>query len=120
MLFTVLIYGVEGQAERLPDHEMEALLQKHRDLQARLKAADRYRGSVRLMGPSTAMTVRDDGGGIQVLDGPFLESKEQILGLYLIECASIEQAVEAARALPQGIARMEVRPVMWSGGLSDG
>jgi hypothetical protein len=37
MLFTILIYGAEGLAERLPPAEQEALLQKHRDLQAKLR-----------------------------------------------------------------------------------
>lgn len=117
MLYTILIYGVEGLAEHLPEAEQEALLQKHRDLQARLAAQGKHRGAVRLMPPSTAMNVQDKGGGVMVLDGPYAESKEQILGFYLIECETMEEALEAAKALPQGIAHMEVRPVAWAGGL---
>lgn len=117
MLFTVLIYGVEGLADRLPPAEREALMQKHRDLQAKLTAAGKYRGAVQLMPPSTAMNVQDKGGGIRVLDGPYAESKEQILGFYLIECETMEEALESAKELPQGIAFMEVRPVTWAGGL---
>lgn len=117
MLFTILIYGAEGLAERLPPAEQEALLQKHRDLQAQLKAEGKFRGAVQLMPPSTAMNVQDNGSGVRVLDGPFAESKEQILGFYLVECETIEEAVEAAKALPQGVAHMEVRPVSWAGGL---
>jgi hypothetical protein len=117
MLFTILIYGAEGLAERLPPAEQEALLQKHRDLQAKLKAEGKYRGAVQLMPPSTAMNVQDSGSGVRVLDGPYAESKEQILGFYLVECTTIEEAVEAAEALPQGVAHMEVRPFSWAGGL---
>jgi hypothetical protein len=117
MLFTILIYGAEGLAERLPPAEQEALLQKHRDLQAKLKAEGKYRGAVQLMPPSTGMNVQDSGSGVRVLDGPYAESKEQILGFYLVECTTIEEAVEAAKALPQGVAHMEVRPVRWAGGL---
>ena len=51
-----------------------------------------------------------------VLDGPYSESKEQILGFYMIECDSIDAALEAAKALPRGVAYMEVRPVNWAGG----
>lgn len=118
MLFTLLIYGAEGLAERLPATEQEALLQKHRDLQAKLRAEGKLRGAVQLMPPSTAMTVQDKGGGVRVLDGPYAESKEQILGFYLIECETMDEALEAAKALPQGVAHMEVRPVGWAGGLS--
>lgn len=117
MLFTMLIYGAEGLAERLPATEQEALLQKHRELQAKLQAEGRLRGAVQLMPPSTAMNVQDKGGGVRVLDGPYAESKEQILGFYLIECETMEEALEAAKALPQGVAFMEVRPVSWAGGL---
>jgi hypothetical protein len=63
------------------------------------------------------MNVQDSGSGLRVLDGPYAESKEQILGFYLVECTTIEEAVEAAEALPQGVAHMEVRPVSWAGGL---
>lgn len=117
MLFTILIYGAEGLAERLPAPEQEALLQRHRDLQAKLQAEGKYRGAVQLMPPSTAMNVQDKGSGVRVLDGPYAESKEQILGFYLIECETMEEALEAAKALPQGVAHMEVRPVNWAGGL---
>ena len=68
------------------------------------------------MPPSAAMNVQDKGSGTMVLDGPFSESKEQILGFYMVECDSIDVALEAAKALPQGIAKMEVRPVNWAGG----
>jgi hypothetical protein len=117
MLFTILIYGAEGLAERLPAEEQEALLQKHRDLQAKLRAEGRYRGAVQLMPPSAAINVQDKGVGVRVLDGPYAESKEQILGFYLIECETIQDAIEAAKALPQGVAFMEVRPIRWAGGL---
>jgi len=116
MLFTILVYGVDGLAEHLPPADREAILQKHRDLQAKLTAAGKYRGAVQLMPPSTAMNVQDKGTGVRVLDGPYAESKEQILGFYLIECDTMKEALEAAKALPQGIAYMEVRPVSWAGG----
>lgn len=116
-MYSVLIFGVEGVADRLPPEEHDALLDMHRALQAKLQAAGTYRGSVQLMPPSTAMTVSDIGHGVTVLDGPFAESKEQILGFYLIDCDTVEEALEAAKALPQGIATMEVRPVQWTGGL---
>lgn len=117
MLYSVLIFGVEGVAERLPPEEHEALLDMHRALQEKLQAEGTYRGSVQLMPPSTAMTVANKGSGVTVLDGPFAESKEQILGLYLIECDTVEEALEAAKSLPLGVATMEVRPVRWTGGL---
>jgi hypothetical protein len=58
-------------------------------------------------------TVRITGGKTQVLDGPYAETKEQLLGFYLVDCASLEEALaiarELARANPGGA--YEIRPV---------
>ncbi len=117
MLYSLLIYGIEGVAEALPPEEQEALLDKHRALQARLQQDGTYRGAVQLMPPSSASHVTEKAAEAVLMDGPFAESKEQFLGFYLIECESFDYAVEAARALPQGIAHVEVRAVRWSSGL---
>lgn len=113
MLYTVLIYGVPGIFERLPPEEQERHMQVHRDLQARLKADNRLKSVAQLMPPATAMNVRAPAGEPIVLDGPYAETKEQLLGFYLVDCGSMDEALGIARALPQGIAHMEVRPVNW-------
>ncbi|WP_404402529.1 YciI family protein [Pelagibacterium halotolerans] len=117
MLYAIMIFGAEGVVERLPEAERDAILDVHSTLQADLEAKGMYRGAIQLMPPSTAMTVADRGAGTMLLDGPFAESKEQFLGFYLVECETMDDALDAAKALPQGIAFMEVRPVKWSGGL---
>jgi hypothetical protein len=59
-----------------------------------------------------ALTLRGPGAG-QVIDGPFAETKEQLLGLYVIDCANEEAAIEAARDLRRvnPTAVYEIRPV---------
>lgn len=114
MLYTVFIYNVEGVFERLPEAEQEAVLVKHRQVQAELKARGAYYGSARLMPSSTAMSVADRGNGVVVTDGPFAETKEQLAGIYLFEADSMEDALEITKMLPLGVAQMEVRPVNWS------
>lgn len=113
MLYTVLIYGVEGLFDRLPAEEQEAHMETHRKLQAKLKADGSYRGASRLMPPGTAMTVGEQGGSVVITDGPFAETKEQLLGFYLVDVETMEEALDVAKALPLGVARMEVRPVSW-------
>jgi hypothetical protein len=76
------------------------------------------RRGVRLFGreldlPETAATVRVRDGETLVSDGPFAETKEFVAGFDLLECASIEEAIEVAGKSP--IARfhtLEVRPFM--------
>lgn len=117
MLYSILIFGVEGVAEALPEADHAALLEKHKTLRARLEAEGTYRGSVQLMAPSSASHIVEKNSKTIVMDGPFAESKEQFLGFYLVECDDIGYALQAAAELPQGIAHMEVRAVKWSGGL---
>jgi hypothetical protein len=46
-----------------------------------------------------------------VLDGPFAETKEQLLGFYLVDCQSLEDALEVARRLVGETGALEVRPL---------
>ncbi|MCK7614935.1 YciI family protein [Roseibium sediminicola] len=103
-------------ADALPPDEHEALLKKHRALQARLERDKTYRGSVQLMPPSTASHIDGSGADPLIIDGPFAETKEQFLGFYLIESDSFEYVTEAAKDLPQGISHIEIRAVNWSSG----
>ncbi len=65
----------------------------------------------RLGGADQAVTVRRRNGKVTVTDGPFAETKEQIAGFDLIECASREEALEvAAKHSMARFGRIEVRP----------
>jgi hypothetical protein len=63
--------------------------------------------------PRTATTVRVRGDEVLLTDGPFAETKEQIGGFCLIECADMDEAVEIASRHPvAAIGLIEVRPVV--------
>ncbi len=63
---------------------------------------------------SEATTVRVRGGEMLVSDGPFAETKEQIAGFDLLECADLDEAIEVASRHPVArIGTIEVRP-FWS------
>jgi hypothetical protein len=69
----------------------------------------------RLRPPSDATTVRVRGGEVLVTDGPYAETKEQMGGFDIIECADLDEAIEVASKHP--VARfgmVEVRP-FWTG-----
>jgi hypothetical protein len=65
---------------------------------------------------STATTVRNSGSEVLVADGPFAETKEQILGYDVIECADLDEAIYAASRHPVALngGVVEVRPVLAS------
>jgi hypothetical protein len=60
---------------------------------------------------TTTIQVRGDGDRI-VTDGPFAESKEQLGGFALLECANLDEALEWAGKVPMRAGAIEVRPVM--------
>jgi hypothetical protein len=69
-------------------------------------------GSNRLQPTSTATTVRLANGKSQVLDGPYVDSKEQLGGYFLIDVADLDAAISwAARCPATGHGVVEVRPV---------
>jgi hypothetical protein len=64
------------------------------------------------LGPSSsARTLRRKSGKVVVTDGPFAESKEQIAGYMILECADLDEAFGWAEKLPVGGGAIEVRPI---------
>ncbi|MBX9459083.1 MAG: YciI family protein [Rhizobium sp.] len=66
-----------------------------------------------LLPASTATTVRVRNGRTETMDGPFAETKEQLAGFYILDCANLDDAVRYASMIP-GAANgaVEVRPIM--------
>ena len=72
-------------------------------------ASDR---GLRLQPISTATSVRKRDGEVIVVDGPFAETKEQVAGLFIIECSNLDEAIEFASRVPTAeFGTVEVRPV---------
>jgi hypothetical protein len=70
-----------------------------------------------LADPSLATRIRVGEGQVMTSDGPFAEAKEHLAGFFLIECESIERAVQIAARVPEAaLGLVEVRPVMSLGG----
>src|SRR4051794_20419277 len=71
-------------------------------------------GGAGLRPPAEAMTVRIRDERVRLLDGPYAETKEQIGGYCLIECAGMDEAVEIASAHPAAAyGSIEIRP-LWA------
>ena len=114
MQYAILIYAVDGVFEQLSEEQQEAEIAKHQAVQSEYGLQKTLGPVVRLMGPDSAITVKQKGASAMVLDGPFAETKEHLFGIYVIDCKTIEDAIVAARKLPQEIASYEIRPIMWS------
>lgn len=60
---------------------------------------------------STATTVRKTAGAVEIVDGPFAETKEQLAGYYLISAPDLDAALALAQQIPIADGSLEVRPV---------
>jgi hypothetical protein len=66
------------------------------------------------MPAGTASSVRVRDGKVRVMDGPFTETKELLLGLYVVDCDNLDEAIDYARRIPHaGTGGIEVRPVAY-------
>ena len=83
MLYAVLIYDLESEVGNLNEREMEKLLTNHGRVQQKLAAEKKLGPVVRLLPTSEARTLKQREDVIH--DGPFAETKEQLLGFYMID-----------------------------------
>lgn len=111
MIFSVLIYASEDFIDALTPEEHQELLKKHGSFHEQTKSNGNFAAAAKLMSTGTAVTVNKDNDEFLVTDGPFAETKEQFMGFYLLDCASLDDAIEAVKILPLDHGRIEVRPV---------
>jgi hypothetical protein len=112
MLYSILCYESEALGAGRSRQEDDAMMARIYEVQGKLKAEGKLGPSARLMPTITATHIRS-GKNPVVVDGPFAETKEQLLGFYVVDCASLEDAIETAKRLaaekPHGT--LEIRPV---------
>lgn len=117
MLYSLLIHEVPGIFEDYDDTNKEQVMKLHRDLQAEAESKG-IMAVAQLLPTSSAVTVRaTPDNKPMVIDGPFAETKEMFVGIYLLECETLEQAIQYASKLANPCHTIEVRPVKWSGGI---
>ena len=110
MKFLVLLYAEPGAWP--PDEHREALAESV-ELCHELHGKGRYVSAAPLQPVDTAVSVRVRDGQRIVTDGPFAETKEHLGGYFLIDVASLEEAIEVASRIPgarRGTA--EIRPIV--------
>jgi hypothetical protein len=112
MLYAILAYHVEAEVMSWTPQEDAALMTNLLRVHGRLNEKKLLGPSARLGATGKARTLRGPGNGV-VLDGPFAETKEQLLGLYVVDCASEDAAIAVARDLRQvnPTAVYEIRPI---------
>lgn len=112
MLYALLCYNNEAAVCGLSREEDEAMMGRVKAAEEKIAARSTFGPRLRLM-PTTAATFVRAGQDPLVVDGPFAETKEQLLGFWIVDCASLEDAIEAGRHLAREreFGGIEVRPV---------
>jgi hypothetical protein len=112
MLYAILCYHDEDAVGSWSKEQDAAVMAKLAIVQDRLTKQGRLGPVARLLPTTAATTLRKDDPPL-VIDGPFAETKEQLLGFYVIDAKNLEDALEVARELgranPGGA--YEIRPV---------
>jgi hypothetical protein len=112
MLYAILAYHVEAEVLSWTPEADAALMTELHQVHDQLQQARQLGPAARLTETGKAKTLRGPGSGT-VIDGPFAETKEQLLGFYVMNCESEAAAIEAARDLrrvnPSAV--YEIRPI---------
>jgi hypothetical protein len=98
MKYLALIYGDEGAWTDLSEQEQQAVYARYRDFAQ--SVGDKLVDGAETAASNTATTVRVRNGETAVTDGPFAESKEQLGGFFVFECASADEALALAKQIP--------------------
>jgi hypothetical protein len=112
MLYAILCYHDEDHVGFWTKEQDAAVMTKLAVVQDKLTKQGRLGPVARLLPTTAATTLRKDDPPV-VLDGPFAETKEQLLGFYVVDCNNLDEALDVARDLakvnPGGA--YEIRPV---------
>lgn len=102
----------EKVMEQMPHADADKHFEEYREFTDAIRRSGHYVGCNRLLPPDAASTVRVRDGRISVTDGPWVETKEQLGGYYLIEARDLNEAIQVAARIPGArFGCVEVRPV---------
>jgi hypothetical protein len=113
MQYAILCYHDEKITCAWSKEHDETVMARLGIVMERLAAAGKLGPVARLLPTTAATTLRKDRDPQLVIDGPFAETKEQLLGFYIVDCADLDEALAITRDLaaanPGGA--YEIRPV---------
>ncbi len=113
MLYAILCYNSEEAVFSWSKEKEAKVMADLAGVQQRMAKAGKLGPVARLM-PTTAATTLRKGDTPLVLDGPFAETREQLLGFYILDCVDLEEVLGFARELgavnPGGA--YEIRPLL--------
>lgn len=114
MLYAILCYSQEDVVGAWSKEEDAKVMHDLAAVEAKIAAEGRLGPVARLLPTTAATTLRKGRGEQIVLDGPFAETKEQLLGFFVIDCDSLDHAIATTKDLATAnpvIGAYEIRPL---------
>ena len=113
MKYLCMIYDDEQAWQKFPKDVQDGYMREYMAFTDSIKKNGQHVGSNQLQPSHTATTVRIRNGKVSTTDGPFVETKEQLGGYYLIEAKDLDEATAIAARVPSAkFGSIEVRPVV--------
>jgi hypothetical protein len=113
MKYLCLIYEDEKSWASTPKEESDAIMNEYFSFTDDIRKSGHYVSGDALQPTETATTVRVRNGKISTTDGPFVETKEQLGGYYLIGARDLNEAIAIAARIPAARSGgIEIRPVV--------
>ena len=114
MHYAILCYNSEAVVTSWTPEQDAAVMARLDVVHQRLEREGKLGPAARLRATTTAVTLMKGRNPPLVVDGPYAETKEQLLGFYIVDCAGQEEALAIAKELEAanpGIGGYEVRPI---------
>ena len=113
MRYLCLIYEDEKAWQNMSEADMQKGMAEYNAFTENIKQNGNYVGGEALQPTNTAKSVRVRNGKLSTTDGPYVETKEQLGGYYLIKAKDLNDAVQVASRIPGAKhGTVEVRPIM--------
>ena len=116
MLYAIICYNDEKLTSSWSKAEDDAVMERLGAVIGKVAAAGKLGPVARLQPTTQAKVLRKGKDGPVVTDGPFAETKEHLLGFYLVDCKDADEAVGIAKDLQAanaGPSAYDIRPVMF-------
>jgi hypothetical protein len=118
MKFMLIVHHDEEAFSKIEKEKRQQLLAESIELTHQLHAAGQYLSASPLHPAETAVIVRVREGKSLVTDGPFIETREQIAGYFLVDAKDLDEATRIATRVPGArVGTVEVRPLIEIAGL---
>ena len=113
MRYVCLVYDDERKLGAMSKDEADAFMKSYFGFTEEIRASGHFIAAEALQPVETAISLRRRSGKVSATDGPFIETKEQLGGFYLIEAANLDEARTIAARIPSvETGTIEVRPVV--------